>query len=254
MTNVLKGLSHRTYRGIVMNKENILFSLVGVLLGFIVGFLFANTANRAGLSTQTAVPPGQQVEGLPSGHPSVGNASFQPGVDMTAVRDAAKLADEQKENFAAQSNAARLAAQAERYDDAFKYYERARQLRPDDYDTLVALGNTLFDAEKFADAERWYASALAKKPEDVNVRTDMGLTLMLREPPQLDRAIAEFRRSLERDPGHTQTLQNLTVAYTRKGDAAQAQATLAKLESLNPKSEALPRLKADIEKLRPSAK
>jgi ABC-type antimicrobial peptide transport system permease subunit len=44
-----------------MNKENILFSLVGVLLGFIVGFVFANTANRAGLATQTAAAPGQHM-------------------------------------------------------------------------------------------------------------------------------------------------------------------------------------------------
>ena len=31
-----------------MSKENILFSVVGVLLGFIVGFAFANTVNQRG--------------------------------------------------------------------------------------------------------------------------------------------------------------------------------------------------------------
>ena len=73
---------------------------------------------------------------------------------------------------------------------------------------------------------------LRKKPDDVNVRTDLGLTFVFRDPPNYDRAIQEFKRSLEKDPNHIQTLQNLTVAYSKKGDAANAKATLAKLESL----------------------
>jgi tetratricopeptide (TPR) repeat protein len=86
----------------------------------------------------------------------------------------------------------------------------------------------------------------------VEVRTDYGLTFMLREPANLDRAITEFRRSLEREPQHMQTLQNLTVAYTRKGDAAAARATIGRLEAVNPNSAALPRLRADVEGLRSS--
>src|SRR5436309_13702447 len=105
-----------------MNKENILFSLVGVLLGFIVGFVFANTATRAGAPVQAAVAavPGQQNASLPPGHPPVENSATQPGVDAAAVREAAKLADDKSDNFDAQVAAARLASQAERYDDAAK--------------------------------------------------------------------------------------------------------------------------------------
>jgi hypothetical protein len=58
--------------------------------------------------------------------------------------------------------------------------------------------------------------------------------------------------ALEREPAHMQTLQNLTVAYTRKGDAAQARATIGRLEAVNPNSAALPRLRADVEGLRSS--
>ncbi|HEX7177585.1 MAG TPA: hypothetical protein VF240_20165, partial [Pyrinomonadaceae bacterium] len=49
-------------------------------------------------------------------------------------------------------------------------------------------------------------------------------------------------------PAHVQTLQNLTVALTAKGDAAGARATLAKLESASPQNPSLPRLRADLEK------
>lgn len=236
-----------------MNKENVLFSTVGVLLGFIVGFVFANTVNKNGAVVQTAAAATQQAEGLPPGHPAVDPSKLQPQPDMAAVTAALKLADDQPTNFDAQVAAARFASQVERYDDAVKYLTRANRIKPDDYETTVALGNACFDGEKFADAERWYAQALQKKPDDVNVRTDMGLTLLLREPPQFDRAIAEFKESLRREPNHVQTLQNLTVAYTRKGDTASAQAALDKLQAASPQNPALSQLRADIEKARAGA-
>jgi tetratricopeptide (TPR) repeat protein len=236
-----------------MNKENVLFSIVGVLLGFIVGFVFANTANRAGLAPTPAGAAAQQAEGLPEGHPPLDPSQMRPRVDEAALSSASKLADGQSDNFAAQTNAAALAAQAGRYDDAAKYYARANEARPGDYETLVALGNTLFDAEKPAEAERWYALALALNPKDVNVRTDLGLTFLLREPAQYDRAVAEFKRSLEVEPAHPQTLQNLTVAYTRKGDLAAAEATLAKLKAAAPQSPSIEQLRGGIENARSSA-
>ena len=233
-----------------MNKENVLFSIVGVLVGFIVGFVFANTANRAGLAPQGAagLTASQQVQGLPEGHPTIDPAQMRPKVDEAALSAAVKLAEEQPDNFAAQTNAASLLAQAGRYDDAVRFYTRANRSKPEDYETLVSLGNTLFDAEKLEEAEKWYAAALAKNPRDVNVRTDLGLTFLLREPPQYERAVAEFKRSLEVEPAHPQTLQNLTVAYTRKGDVAAAEATFAKLKAAAPQSPALEQLRSGIDK------
>ena len=204
-----------------MNKENVLFSIVGVLVGFIVGFVFANTANRAGLAAQpaaTAAAAARQVEGLPEGHPPVEPSQVRPGVDEAALAAAVKLAGEQPEN----------------------------------YEAKVALGNMLFDAERFEDAEKWYAAALKQNPKDVNVRTDLGLTFLLREPAQYDRAVAEFRHSLEAEPAHPQTLQNLIVAYTRKGDLAAAEATLAKLKAASPQSPAVEQLRSGIEQARSS--
>ena len=237
-----------------MNKENVLFSIVGVLVGFIVGFIFANTANRAGLAPQgtAAGVAAQQVQGLPEGHPAIDPSQMRPQVDEAALGAAVKLADEQKENFAAQTNAAAISAQAGRYDDAVKFYTRASELKPEDYETLVSLGNTLFDAEKLEEAEKWYTAALKQNPKDVNVRTDLGLTFLLRERPQYERAIAEFKRSLEVEPAHPQTLQNLTVAYTRSGDISAAEATLAKLKAAAPQSPALEQLRAGIDKAKSS--
>lgn len=237
-----------------MNKENVLFSIVGVLVGFIVGFVFANTANRTGLAPQGAgaAAATQQVQGLPEGHPAIDPSQLRPQVDEAALGAAVKLADEQQENFAAQTNAANLSTQAGRYDDAVKFYTRASRLKPEDYETLVSLGNTLFDAEKLEEAEKWYAAALKQNPKDVSVRTDLGLTFLLRAQPQYERAIAEFKRSLEVEPAHPQTLQNLTVAYTRSGDLAAAEATFAKLKAAAPQSPALEQLRSGIDKAKSS--
>ncbi len=232
-----------------MTKDNFLFSLIGLLLGFIVGFFFANTTNQRGALTQTAQG---QLAGLPADHPPVGanGASQASGVSQAEVQAALQRAKDKPDDFDAQMQAAELYYRIQRYEEAIELLTRANQLRPSSYEPLVNLGNANFDAGRFPEAERWYAAALSKRPDDVNVRTDLGLTFMFREPPDLDRAVAEFRRSLERQPTHAQTLQNLTVALTRKGEAAEAQATLARLEGVNPENPALPRLRADLEKLR----
>jgi tetratricopeptide (TPR) repeat protein len=232
-----------------MKKENILYSIIGALVGFIVGFAFANTTNMRGYAAQTAAPAQTQQAGLPPNHPPVEGAAAGP--NAAAVETALKLASEQPDNFDAQARAAELAYSAHRYDEASKLFARANKLRPDDFDVLVGLGNTNFDAERFEEAEAWYTAALAKQPDNVNVRTDLGLTFFFREPRDIERAVREFRASLERDPAHVQTLQNLTVALTAKGDAHAARATLATLESVNPQNPALQRLRADLEKLGP---
>jgi len=236
-----------------MNKENILFSVVGVLLGFIVGFAFANTINQRGIAPTAQA--GQRTAGLPPDHLPISGDGVagvgQTNIDPTVLRAAEKLANDAPDNFDAQVKAGELNYEARRYAEAINFWTRANRLRPEDYDVLVGLGNACFDSEQYAPAEKWYASALAKRPDVVEVRTDYGLTFMLREPADLDRAITEFKRSLAASPRHEQTLQNLAVAYTRKGDAGQAQATVAKLEAVSPTNAALPRLRADVEGLNP---
>src|SRR3954469_3692998 len=179
-----------------MKKENILYGIIGVLLGFIVGFTFANTTNRQGYAPPGVAAGQQQPTNLPPNHPPIENS----GPSAESVEAAAKLAAEQPDNFDAQAQAAQLSYAAHRYDDAIKLFSRANGLRPDSFDVLVGLGNTNFDAERFEEAERWYTAALVKRPDDVNLRTHLGLTFYSREPRDIERAIKEFRASLTRDP------------------------------------------------------
>src|SRR5918911_2334848 len=234
-----------------MSKENILFSIIGLLLGLIIGFVVTNSINQSGGgATRTQSARGtQQTSELPPDHPAIpSNGVADPQQQMTppaAVTEAIQKARNEPNNFEAQMKAAELFYEIHRYDEAIDFLLRANQLRPDSYETVVALGNTYFDAERYKEAEQWYTAALIKNPDDINVRTDLGLTFLFREPPDLDRAIKEFRKSLQLDPRHEQTLQNLTVALTKKGDAKEARATLARLEEVNPRSDALDKLRSD---------
>jgi tetratricopeptide (TPR) repeat protein len=234
-----------------MTKDNILFVVIGVLLGFIIGFMFANNTNQRGLQPTTTAAMGQQQNSqLPPDHPPIAQTGAQGQDGMMDVQAAIKLARDQPDNFDAQMKAAEAFYQIQRSDDALEYLNRAIKLKPDAYETIVILGNVNFDAGRYEEAEKWYTQALKIKPDNVNVRTDLGLTFFFRTPPDIDRAIKEYKASLELDPNHVQTLQNLTVAYTKKGDASQAQATLERLEKVAPTNQALTKLRTDIEALR----
>lgn len=232
-----------------MTKDNILFGIVGLLAGLIIGFMFANSVNKGAIAT-TATPAGTTQNGpLPEGHPNV-PGSQQSMANAPEVQAAIDKAKAEPDNFDAQVKAAEFYYQIQRFDGAIEFLKRANQLKPDDYDVVVHLGNASFDSDKYDDAEKWYTQALSKKPDDVNVRTDLGLVFMFREPANYDRAIQEFKRSLEYNPNHPQTLQNLTVAYTKKGDSAGASATLAKLETIDKSNPAIARLRSDIDAMR----
>ena len=227
-----------------MTKENVLFSIIGLLFGFIVGFMFTNSINQRGVGASLAGGGAAQSNQLPM------NAVKDQQAMQTALQEAVKKAREAPGDFDAQMKAAEINYQLQRFDEASEYLLRANELRPDDDRVVVLLGNANYDAGRYSVAERWYTAALVKNPDDINVRTDLGLTFLLREPPDIDRAIAEFRGSLERDPRHEATLQNLVVALTRKGDIKGAEETLAKLQEVNPGNQMLAKLRASIEERR----
>lgn len=234
-----------------MNKENILFGAVGLLAGLIIGFMATNSMNKNSVGVISAADM-KQNSNIPPGHPEIpgaGGTTGAPGAMSPEVQAAIEKAKQSPNDFDAQTQAADMYYKIERFDEAIALLKRANQLRPDDREIVVQLGNANFDGNHFDEAEKWYIQALAKKPDDVSVRTDLGLTFVFREPPNYDRAIQEFTKSLETDPNHVQTLQNLTVAYTKKGDSIKAAATLAKLENADPKNSAITKLREDVEKL-----
>ena len=87
---------------------------------------------------------------------------------------------------------------------------------PNDYDSLVKLGDLYYDGKQFPSAIQYYQRALAIHPENPDVRTDMGTAYWY--TGNADRALAELQMSLKYRPGHPQTLFNLGwVRWQGKG-------------------------------------
>ena len=234
-----------------MNKENTLFGIVGLLLGLIIGFMFANNVNQKAATPPPAAATVKQNPNMPEGHPDISGGAnpAQAALSMPQVQEAIEKAQKEPDNFEAQMKAAEVNYRIEAYDKAIEFLKQANKIKPEDYETIVNLGNATFDSGKYTDAEKWYASALVKKPDDENVRTDLGLTFIFRDPPDYDRAIKEFEQVLAKNINHPQALQNLTVAYTKKGNAAKATETVDKLEQLDPTNVSVAKLREDIKKL-----
>lgn len=195
-----------------MTRENLLFSIVGLLLGFIVGFMFASSMNQK-------YGPGAQAttstQGLPSDHPRVGGdaAGTQGGMQPNVMASIEKARNEPK-NFEAQMKAAELYYQINMYDQSIEYLLKANQLKPTDYQTVVFLGMVNLDAGHYDTAERWYKAAMQMKADDVMVLSGLAATML------------------------------------QKGDAAAAEDAIAKLEKVDPNSVDLPNFKSKLASLK----
>lgn len=197
-----------------MTRDNLLFAIIGVLFGFIVGFLFASTMNqRYGPGASPAALSSGQ---MPADHPPLGAGGPASGNMQAEVTAQIDLARKQPKNFEAQLKAADLFYKIGRFDPAIEFLLKANQLKPDDYQTLVALGLVNLDAGHYEVAEKWYKAALMKKRDDV------------------------------------QTLAGLAAATLGKGDAKAAELAIANLEKVDPTSEDLPQFKEKLGALKNS--
>jgi len=183
-----------------MSRENLLFAIIGILLGFIVGFMFASSMSQKSATQQTAA----SSQSLPSDHPPVGAQNApNPEAMRAEVQASLEKARNEPKDFEAQVKAAELYYQIQRYDQAIEFLLKANQLKPTDYRTVVILGMVNLDAGHYDTAEKWYQAALKMKSDDVMV------------------------------------LSGLAAATLQKGDAKAAEDAIAKLEKVDPTSEDL---------------
>jgi tetratricopeptide (TPR) repeat protein len=231
-----------------MNRENVLFAVVGLLLGYVVAFHLVVYVNQ-GQSAPAAAPAGELAEGLPADDPSAAGGADRQRL-LAAAEESARAAREKPDDFDAQLKAAEGYFRAGSFEDAIDFMTRANKLRPDDHDTVVKLGNIYSSAGRFEDAARWYTAALAKRPDDSDTRSELALTFYLRTPRQPEQAIAELRRSLKTDPNHVPSLHNLAMMLIETKQYAESESTLARLEQADPTYDQLPRLREELRKAR----
>lgn len=224
------------------------YLLVGagcLAVGFFVGFFVSNNLNR-NAALQTSSTQNQQNAPFLNQQTQVASVKEPNGAMMPDVAETLNQARNQPENFESQMKAGDMYQKIQNFEKAAGFYDAAAVLKPTDYAQIVRLGNAFFDVRQFEKAEAFYNQALEKKPDDVAVRTDLGITFVERPIPDYDRAIKEFHESLRLNPKHEPTLYNLSIAYSKKGDAENAQKYLTQLEQANPKSQLPGRIKQII--------
>jgi cytochrome c-type biogenesis protein CcmH/NrfG len=104
---------------------------------------------------------------------------------------------------------------------------------PNDFDSLVKLGNLYYDGQQFPSAIQYYERALVIHPDNPDVRTDMGTAYWYTGNPE--KALAAMETSLKYRPGHPQTLFNLGwVRWQGKQDPKGAIEAWQQLLKANP--------------------
>src|SRR5262245_38567142 len=150
-----------------MRKDSIIFGIAGLFLGLLARWIIGTQPGAAVRAPQQAAARASAAGG--SGQPA------PPALDEARVATLKAAADKS----------------------------------PSDAETRVQLGNLYFDAERYEEATRWYEAALGIDPKNVNASTDLGITYYYSNKP--DEALKQFEHSLSLDPAHSKTLLNMGI-------------------------------------------
>jgi len=119
----------------------------------------------------------------------------------------------------------------------------------------VQLGNLYFDAERYDDAIKWYVDAVKLAPNDVNASTDLGVSYYYTNQP--DKALEQFAQSLKIDPKHGKTLLNVGIvkAFGKQdlAGATEAWQEVLKLAPDSPEGQAAKRALDSLQSAHPAA-
>ena len=246
-------------------KQKLIYSLIGLVAGFAVGFVFANSANRTEhekLRTELArlkagAAGGQTTAGQSASAETSGQQ--QQALSPEEIRQKIAQADANPRDIDFQRNLGRglyLYAvnfnQPDLLPDIIRILKRASDADPKDDNTLILIGNTFFlmgqngDTARFAEARSFYQKVIDLKPNDLYARTATGLCYFFERPSDPQSAIREYRKALALDARHEMTLQGLAAALIATGELEEAQRRVEELQSVNPSNTELPNLRAQL--------
>jgi tetratricopeptide (TPR) repeat protein len=244
-----------------MNGKVVWLSIIAVLISFIAGFLLANSLNRNELNTLRS-----ENETLKASRNELKQNTSDAALSEEEIRERIAEADRSPGNYTFQKNLglalyryAAMKQDAELLSEVGRLLNRAFENNKQDYDVIVTLGNVYFDIgyfkkdnSQFEKAREFYKNALIQKPNDVDVRTDLGLTYFLLDPPENEKAVIEFKKSLQVNPNHEKTLQVITQSLLNQNKVDDAEKYFAKLKEVNSNNQFLPELQSRISQVKNS--
>ncbi|MEM9292350.1 MAG: tetratricopeptide repeat protein [Acidobacteriota bacterium] len=218
-----------------MNRDSLLFLLLGILIGFVTAYLALEAVSdrqpqrrvhggeavagaapdRAGLVNPGQVNPGQVGAGsVPTPPPGAMTGGGPTGAPMAFIQNLRQ----------------RLAA------------------NPNDDDALLQLANANFDIREYSRAAELYQRYVELVPNNADVLSDLGITYRALNRPQ--EALAAFERALAVDGQHWLSLFNKAVVLLDSGDLDGAQAQAEVLRGIQPQDPNLVRLQSEIDRRR----
>ena len=195
-----------------MNRDNLLFLVIGLLTGFIGGYVMHET--MAARQPAPALSGTGQAAGSGSARPATGDAPNARG--QPAMEQVQRLAAHVRDN-------------------------------PDDSAAVRQLANLNYDISNWQRAAELYSRYLELEAGDVNVMTDLGATY--RHLGQPEQALEQFRGVLELAPDHWQARFNevLVLAFDLE-DLPAANVAMTQLTAMQPENRQVARLAAELKK------
>ncbi|MBX7170119.1 MAG: tetratricopeptide repeat protein [Pyrinomonadaceae bacterium] len=239
-----------------MKGKSLIILIIAILISFAGGFFLANSLNRNEITGLQS-----EVSRLKNLQPKASENTTENTLTDEEIQQKIRDADEKPDNIDYQKD---LAIGLYRYStmkqdpkwlpDVARMMTRVYEKNPKDFDTIIVLASLYFDIgenkgdnENLKKAREFYQKALEIKPKEIEVQTDLGLTYLLTDPPEPEKAIAEFQKSLQINPKHEKTLQNMIQAEIGAGKVSEAEKYLQKLKEVNPKNEEISDLVSKVE-------
>jgi tetratricopeptide (TPR) repeat protein len=194
-----------------VNRDNALFVTIGILIGFIAGYVLHE------------VMAARQPPRLPA-----------PGAPSTAQQgpmSAPAAEEEQAPAVPPMAEIQRLREHVEK--------------NPNDADAVLLLANLNFDIKNWARARTLYEQYLTLKPGNPDVLTDLGVTL--RALGEYKPALGFFNRAVGMSPTHWQARFNKVVVLALDlKDFPAAEVELKELQRLQPQNASVAQLAAEV--------
>ena len=207
-----------------MKRETVITATVFLVVGFLAGYITFSLTSSKGPGSPASLPAA---------------ASTQQQGDAATAETAT----------GATAGASRALPQGHPpvdTDTAIRMVQEEMAQNPKDPKLPLGLANFLYDQKRFAQSIEWYQKALALDPSNVDARTDMGTAYFSSGNP--DEALQAYRKSLEIDPHHTQTMFNLIIVEMQgKHDLAAARKAWARLHQQDPAYKGLDDLKQKLD-------
>lgn len=201
-----------------MNKDNLLFLMGGLLVGFVTAYLFFEAMAARQPPRLTPQMRAQIVSGEEGG-----GAMGAPAGEAPAGGGAP--------NAAAAGGQGGGPAMAE-IQQLRDYVEK----NPNDADAVRKLADLNFNISNWPRAQELYNHYLQLKPNDPDVMTDLGITY--RETKEPDKALTLFRQAKQVSPDHWQAYYNEVVVLAfdlkKHDEAGQVLDQLQKMQPGNP--------------------